>query len=363
MTTPSPLHQIENDIISAINGAHKASDLEKIRIEYFGKKSVLSTIAKQIGTLPLEERKQAGADLNTIKKKCEDYFQEKLSIIEEQETLKRLKKETLDVTLPVRSHKAGKIHPLSQVIDEVIAIFGDMGFIAEEGPEIEQDWYNFSALNIPPAHPAREMQDTFYVDAFDDHGQLKLLRTHTSPVQIRSIIKQGAPLRIIAPGRTYRSDSDITHTPMFHQVEGLVIEKNIHFGHLKGCLQDFMEAFFHIQNIPLRFRPSHFPFTEPSAEVDIACTRHHNELKIGAGDTWLEILGSGMVHPNVIANAGLNPDEWQGFAFGVGIERITMLKYGITDLRTFFDPNIEWLEHYGFKPWHQPSLIHQLVGS
>ena len=356
------LEDLENTIKKAIDACHHIDDIEKVRISMFGKKSELSQYSRSLGTLSPDERKEAGAKLNAIKSSLEVQLHEKQKILRDEALYAKIDREYQDVTLPARPYKTGKIHPISQVIDEVIAIFGSMGFHVEEGPEIEQDWYNFSALNIPEAHPAREMQDTFYVNAMDSDGKTKVLRTHTSPVQIRSIIKNGAPLRIIAPGRTYRSDSDMTHTPMFHQVEGLVIEKNIHFGHLKGCLTDFMSAFFELDHVPLRFRPSHFPFTEPSAEVDIACTRKDGNFKIGDGDEWLEILGSGMTHPKVIANAGLDPDQWQGFAFGVGIERIAMLKYGIPDLRTFFDSNIDWLDYHGVKPWHHPSLLSSLVG-
>ena len=245
-----------------------------------------------------------------------------------------------------------------------MAILGEMNFVMATGPEIETDFYNFTALNIPESHPARQMQDTFYVDKNDDQGRPLVLRTHTSPVQIRAGEKLGAPIRVMAPGRVYRADSDMTHTPMFHQIEGLVIDKNIHFGHLKGCLFEFCRLFFEINDWSeslLRFRPSYFPFTEPSAEVDIAAHRKDGKLTIGTGDSWLEILGSGMVHQNVIKNMGLDPTEWQGFAFGLGVERLAMLKYGIPDLRTFFDSDIRWLEHYGFSPYLQPSLLTSLV--
>ena len=263
------------------------------------------------------------------------------------------------MTLPVKAENDGRIHPISQTIDELIAIFGEMGFTVAEGPHIEEDFYNFTALNIPPEHPARQEQDTFYLMGAEGTRPeaRKVLRTHTSPVQIRTMQAQKPPIRIIVPGRTFRSDHDATHSPMFHQVEGLVIDKHVHMGHLKGCLIEFCRAFFDIDDLPVRFRPSYFPFTEPSAEVDIGCSREGGGLKIGGGADWLEILGSGMVHPKVLANCGLDPAEYQGFAFGMGIERIAMLKYGIPDLRTFYDSDLRWLRHYGFAALDQPSLI------
>ncbi|MDH3703998.1 MAG: phenylalanine--tRNA ligase subunit alpha, partial [Alphaproteobacteria bacterium] len=267
--------------------------------------------------------------------------------------------EMLDVTLPVRPERQGLLHPISQTVDEVIAILGEMGFTVAEGPDIEDDFHNFTALNIPPEHPARQMHDTFYLPEKPD-GSRMVLRTHTSPVQIRTMENTEPPIRVIAPGRTYRCDSDITHTPMFHQVEGLVIDKSVHFGHLKGCLMDFCSAYFEVPDLPLRFRPSFFPFTEPSAEVDIGCSRDGGTLKIGAGDDWLEILGCGMVHPNVLNACGIDSAEYQGFAFGMGIERLAMLKYGIPDLRTFFESDLRWLRHYGFLSLETPSLLRGL---
>jgi phenylalanyl-tRNA synthetase alpha chain len=250
----------------------------------------------------------------------------------------------------------GRIHPVSQVMDEITAIFADMGFAVAEGPDIEDDWHNFEALNLPPEHPARQMQDTFYLEAEKD-GQPLLLRTHTSPVQIRTMLAGRPPFRVIAPGRVYRRDYDMTHTPMFHQVEGLLIDRDVHLGHLKGCLTDFVRAFFERDDVPVRFRPSYFPFTEPSAEMDIGCRRGKDELVVGEGDDWLEILGSGMVHPKVLRHVGLDPDEWQGFAFGMGIDRVAMLKYGIPDLRTFFEADLRWLRHYGFVPLDVPTTF------
>ena len=266
----------------------------------------------------------------------------------------RLAAERIDVTLPPRERPEGRIHPVSQVTDEIVAIFADMGFAVAEGPDIEDDWHNFEALNIPPEHPARQMHDTFYLEALQDGAPL-LLRTHTSPVQIRTMLAGKPPFRIIAPGRTYRRDSDMTHTPMFHQVEGLVIDRETHMGHLKGCLIDFVGAFFERDQVPVRFRPSYFPFTEPSAEMDVGCRRSRDELVIGEGSDWLEILGCGMVHPRVLQAVGLDPDEWQGFAFGMGIDRVAMLKYGIPDLRTFFEADLRWIRHYGFLPLDVPS--------
>jgi len=271
----------------------------------------------------------------------------------------RLMDERVDVTLPVRPQSSGRIHPISQTIDEVVAIFGEMGFVVAEGPDIEEDWYNFTSLNIPPEHPARQEQDTFYLPERPD-GSRMLLRTHTSPVQIRHMQTTKPPIRIIVPGRTFRADYDATHTPMFHQVEGLVIDESTHMGHLKGTLIEFCRAFFQVDDLPVRFRPSYFPFTEPSAEVDIGCSRKGGELKIGAGDDWLEILGCGMVHPKVLENCGIDSTRYQGYAFGMGIERIAMLKYGIPDLRTFFESDLRWLRHYGFVPLEAPSLVRGL---
>jgi phenylalanyl-tRNA synthetase alpha chain len=263
--------------------------------------------------------------------------------------------------LPSRPHSDARLHPLSRTIEEVVAIFAEMGFTVAEGPDIESDYYNFTALNIPEEHPARQEHDTFYLPP-DDEGKRKVLRTHTSPVQIRTMEASEPPIRIIVPGRTYRSDHDATHSPMFHQCEGLVIGDGIHMGHLKGCLIDFCRAFFGVDDLPVRFRPSYFPFTEPSAEVDIGCTRDGGGLKIGAGDDWLEILGSGMVNPRVLENCGYDPNKYQGFAFGMGIERIAMLKYGIPDLRTFYDSDLRWMRHYGFLPFDAPSIHAGLVG-
>jgi len=287
----------------------------------------------------------------SLKQVSRDQQKKKLVDFDQSEINKKLKNEKIDITLPGRTYFAGKIHPVSQVIDEVTSIFAEIGFSVEEGPDVENEYYNFSALNTPENHPARDMQDTFYLDYSKD----LLLRTHTSPVQIRTMLKSKPPFKIIAPGRTYRCDSDQTHSPMFHQLEGLHIDKNINMGHLKGCLYYFVKKFFEVEKVKIRFRPSHFPFTEPSAEVDIGYKIQDGQIKIGEGDKWLEILGCGMVHPNVLKNVKVNPKQYQGYAFGVGIDRLAMLKYGINDLRAFFESDIRWLEFYGFDPLDVPT--------
>ena len=297
----------------------------------------------------------AGAALNKVKEAVAAAIEARKAGLHDAELEVRLATECFDVTLPARHQPQGRLHPFSQVMDEIAAIFADMGFSVVEGPDIEDDFHNFTALNIPPEHPARQMHDTFYLPEAAD-GTRKVLRTHTSPVQIRTMQAGPPPYRIIAPGRTYRCDSDITHTPMFHQIEGLLVDRVPHMGHLKGCLIDFARTFFEAGDVPVRFRPSFFPFTEPSAEMDVACSREGGELKIGEGGDWLEILGCGMVHPNVLENVGVNATEFQGFAFGLGIERVAMLKYGIPDLRTFFDSDLRWLRHYGFSAFDVPSL-------
>ncbi|MBY0432393.1 MAG: phenylalanine--tRNA ligase subunit alpha, partial [Rhodospirillales bacterium] len=302
-----------------------------------------------------EERKQAGQRLNTIKDSVAAAIEARKAALEEAALDQRLARERIDVTLPPRPETIGRVHPISQTMDEVTAIFGAMGFEVAEGPDIEDDFHNFTALNFPSGHPARLMHDTFFLPERGD-GERFLLRTHTSPVQVRTMRNRKPPIRIIAPGRTYRCDSDMTHTPMFHQVEGLVIDTTATMAQLKGCLTEFIRQYFEIDDVPVRFRPSFFPFTEPSAEMDIGCSRAGGELKIGAGADWLEILGCGMVHPNVLRHCGIDPAEYQGFAFGMGIERIAMLKYGIPDLRTFFESDLRWLKHYGFLPLDVPTL-------
>jgi phenylalanyl-tRNA synthetase alpha chain len=349
------LSLLSSDARARAAAAADAAALDALRIELLGRKGRITDLMKTLGTIPAEQRKARGAALNTLKDELAAMLDARASELTAVELDHRLVRERIDVTLPPRPLAEGRIHPISQTIDELVAIFGEMGFSVAEGPDIESDWYNFTALNIPPEHPSRQMMDTFYLRSAGD-GAPKVLRTHTSPVQIRTMMSVKPPIRVICPGRTYRSDHDATHSPNFHQVEGLVIEKSIHMGHLKGCLTDFARAYFDIADLPLRFRPSHFPFTEPSAEVDIGCSRKGGELKLGNHGDWLEILGCGMVHPRVIANCGLNPEEWQGFAFGMGIERITMLKYGIPDLRTFYEADLRWLRHYGFLPIDMPSM-------
>ena len=312
---------------------------------------------KQLGSLEPDKRREAGKILNSLQKNIIEAIDNKKSSLEETYLNEKLKNEYLDITLPTRPENVGRIHPLSKTMDEVISIFAQMGFTVAEGPDIESDFYNFTALNIPQEHPARQEHDTFYFNE-DENGERKVLRTHTSPVQIRTMEKLKPPLRVIVPGRTYRSDHDATHSPMFHQCEGLVIGDKLNMSHLKGCLIDFCRIFFGVDDLPVRFRPSYFPFTEPSAEVDIGCSRKSGELIIGEGDEWLEILGSGMVNPRVLQNCGLDPNEHQGFAFGMGLERVAMLKYGIPDLRPFFDSDLRWMKHYGFFPFEQTS-IHQ----
>ncbi|MFZ5836575.1 MAG: phenylalanine--tRNA ligase subunit alpha [Pseudomonadota bacterium] len=343
------------EMLLAVNNAADISALEAVRIALLGKKGALTEMMKSLGAMSLEERKIQGPVLNGARDQLTAAITARAQALHVAGRDARLALERIDVTLPPRPEMRGAIHPVSQVIDEVIAIFGDMGFSVAEGPDIESDFYNFTALNIPPEHPARQMHDTFYFNE-KPGGERLLLRTHTSPVQIRSMEKSGPPLRIIAPGRTYRCDSDMTHTPMFHQIEGLVIDESTHMGHLKGCLIEFCKAFFEVDNVRMRFRPSHFPFTEPSAEVDIGCKRSGGELRIGEGEDWLEILGCGMVHPKVLRHGGIDPEKYQGFAFGMGIDRLAMLKYGIPDLRDFFEADLRWLRHYGFAALDIPSL-------
>ncbi|GGE58963.1 phenylalanine--tRNA ligase subunit alpha [Actibacterium pelagium] len=343
--------------LDAIANAADEAALEDLRLQAVGKKGEVSLKMRELGKMTPEERQVAGPALNALKDEINSALSAKKSALADAALDERLRGEWLDVTLPSRPTRQGSIHPISQVTDEVTAIFADMGFSVAEGPQVESDWYNFDALNIPGHHPARAEMDTFYMHrAEGDDRPPHVLRTHTSPVQIRSMEKAGAPLRVICPGRVYRADYDQTHTPMFHQVEGLAIDKDISMANLKWVLEEFVRAFFEVDHVELRFRASHFPFTEPSAEVDIRCSWEGGTLKVGEGDDWLEILGSGMVHPKVLAAGGIDPDQWQGFAFGVGIDRITMLKYGIPDLRAFFDSDLRWLRHYGFASLDQPNL-------
>jgi phenylalanyl-tRNA synthetase alpha chain len=343
-------------ITQMIADAADLDELEQVRISALGKKGAITDLMKGLGGLNPDERKVAGQKLNILKNIILKLLDKRKFEFENAGLNARLADERVDITLPTRPEEMGTIHPISQTTDELISIFGEMGFIVAEGPSIEEDWYNFTALNIPIDHPARQEHDTFYINAEKD-GQRMVLRTHTSPVQIRTMQTQAPPIRIIVPGRTYRCDHDATHSPMFHQLEGLVIDKKTHMGHLKGCLIEACRAFFGVEELPVRFRPSYFPFTEPSAEVDIGCSFAEGTLKIGEGDDWLEILGSGMVNPNVLENCGINSTKYQGFAFGMGIERMAMLKYGIPDLRTFYDSDIRWLKHYGFQPLDIPSLV------
>lgn len=330
--------------------------LDVVKSNFIGKNGKISLLLKGLANLPVEEKKNVGQQINLLKDQAVAKIEKRRADLEATELNRRLTTETLDLTLPARPETEGRIHPITQTVDEIIAIFGEMGFSVAEGPDIEDDFHNFTALNIPADHPARQMQDTFYLPQKPDGSQM-VLRTHTSPVQIRTMLKGDLPIRVICPGRTYRVDSDMTHSPMFHQVEGLVIDTETNMGHLKGCLQDFVRAYFGIENLPVRFRPSYFPFTEPSAEVDIGCDRSGGELKLGAGKDWLEILGSGMVHPKVLENCGIDSTKYQGFAFGMGIERIAMLKYGIPDLRTFYESDLRWLRHYGFVPLDIPTMV------
>ena len=336
------------DIKKKINNCKTLKELEVIRLEYLGKKGLLPSEMKLLGKLPIDQKKIKGQELNKLKTFIEVSINDHKTLIENTELERKLKDESIDVTLPPREEVTGKIHPISQTIFSIIEIFGNLNYSVEAGPDIESDFNNFSALNIPPHHPAREMQDTFYVN--NNNGDDNVLRTHTSPVQVRTMLKSKPPIKIIVPGRTYRSDSDSTHTPMFHQVEGLVVNKDATMADLKSTLILFLKEFFEIDNLKYRFRPSYFPFTEPSAEMDVAYTKKNNVLKIGEGDDWLEILGCGMVNPKVLENCNIDSSVYQGFAFGMGIERLSMLKYGITDMRGLFDLNIKWLDHYGFSP-------------
>ncbi|MDA9734770.1 phenylalanine--tRNA ligase subunit alpha [SAR116 cluster bacterium] len=349
--------KLKNEVLIKIKEANSLDDIENLRVQVLGKKGSITSLMKQLGSLEPDKRREAGQILNSLQKNIIESIDDKKSSLEETYLNEKLKNEALDITLPTRPENIGRIHPLSKTMDEVISIFAQMGFTVAEGPDIESDFYNFTALNIPQEHPARQEHDTFYFNE-DENGMRKVLRTHTSPVQIRTMEKLKPPLRVIVPGRTYRSDHDATHSPMFHQCEGLVIGDNLNMSHLKGCLIDFCRIFFGVDDLPVRFRPSYFPFTEPSAEVDIGCSRKSGELIIGEGDEWLEILGSGMVNPRVLQNCGLDPNEHQGFAFGMGLERVAMLKYGIPDLRPFFDSDLRWMKHYGFFPFEQTS-IHQ----
>ena len=352
----SDLEQLKADWLGRIAGAGDLAALEAERVAALGKQGAVTGLLKTLGGMSPEERQSAGPRIHALREAVTEALAVRKGGLEGAALEQRLATERLDMTLPVSPTAEGSVHPVSQVMDELAEIFADLGFSVATGPEIEDDWHNFTALNFPPNHPAKAMHDTFYLEQKDKDGQPLLLRTHTSPVQIRTMQSEPAPIYVIAPGRTYRSDSDATHTPMFHQIEGLVIDKGITLGHLKWTLETFLKAFFERDDIVLRLRPSYFPFTEPSAEVDVGFHYEKGRRVLGGTDHWMELLGSGMVHPRVIANCGLDPEEWQGFAFGCGVDRLAMLKYGMDDLRAFFDGDLRWLKHYGFRALDVPTL-------
>jgi phenylalanyl-tRNA synthetase alpha chain len=360
----SGLAAVEAAVMAGIDQAFDEQALEAVRVAALGKKGSVSEMLKTLGAMSPEERQVMGPAINGLKNRVAEALALRKAELREAAIAVRLAQEKVDVTLPVRQSpvERGRIHPISQVIDEITAIFGDLGFTVAEGPDIETDYYNFTALNFPEGHPAREMHDTFFFPPGPD-GERKLLRTHTSPVQIRTMEAQRPPIRIVIPGKTYRQDSDATHSPMFHQVEGLVVDRSANVANMKWVLEEFCKAFFEVPAVKMRFRPSYFPFTEPSLEVDIQCDRSRpGEVRFGEGSDWMEILGCGMVHPNVLKFGGLDPDEYQGFAWGMGIDRIAMLKYGMPDLRAFFDADVRWLQHYGFRPLDLPTLFGGLSG-
>ncbi len=366
--TEAGLKALEDELTGAIAEAASEAALEELRVKSLGKKGSVSVLAKSLGGMTPDERKVMGPAINGLKSRIGDQISAKKEALADAELDRRLEEERVDVTLPVRPEHQGAIHPVTQTMEEAINIFADMGFTVEEGPDIEDDFYNFTALNFPPNHPAREMHDTFFFDEKEgmegkpvgtspSNAGRKLLRTHTSPVQVRYMLDNKPPIRIIVPGRTYRCDSDQTHTPMFHQIEGLVIDKTTHMGHLKGCLEEFIKAFFEVEDLDYQFRPHFFPFTEPSAEMDIGYEKMEDgSIKMGKGENYMEILGCGMVHPNVLKNCGIDPEEYQGFAFGMGVDRLAGLKYGIPDLRPYWEGDTRWLDHYGFRPLDLPTL-------
>jgi phenylalanyl-tRNA synthetase alpha chain len=361
------LANLESDLLARVSAAPDTAALESVRVEALGKSGAVSTLLKSLGSMSPDERRTEGPRLNGLRDRVAAGIAERKAVLEAAELDARLAAGRLDLSLPAPPRRKGVVHPIMQVMDEMIAIFAELGFSLAEGPDIEDDFHNFTALNFPPKHPAREMHDTFFLQPGPD-GEQKLLRTHTSPIQIRVMRKGNAslgapqfepyrapPIRIVGPGRVYRCDSDATHTPMFHQMEGLVIDRNIHMGHLKWTLDQFIARFFEIEEVVTRFRPHHFPFTEPSAEMDVQCDRSAGQIRIGEGDDWLEILGGGMVHPNILRNCALDPDEWQGFAFGLGVDRLAALKYGMPDLRDMFASDTRWLAHYGFSAFAAPN--------
>jgi phenylalanyl-tRNA synthetase alpha chain len=348
------LDTLEAELSAAVAAAGDLQALDAVRVSALGKTGSISNLLKSLGGMTPDERKAQGPAINGLRDRVSGLIAEHRATLEAAALDAQLAAERVDLTLPAPARRKGSVHPTMQVFDELVAIFADMGFAVAEGPDIEDDFHNFTALNFPPKHPAREMHDTFFFNPGED-GERMLLRTHTSPVQVRTMVSQKPPIRIVAPGRTYRKDSDQTHTPMFHQIEGLVIDRDIHMGHLKWTLQTLVARFFETDAVTARFRPHHFPFTEPSAEMDIQCDRSGGELRIGQGTDWLEILGCGMVHPNVLTACGIDPDEYQGFAFGLGVDRLAMLKYGVPDLRDMFAADTRWLAHYGFSPFAAPN--------
>ena len=357
------LSALQQQTLASIAEARDEAALETVRLAALGKKGAISALLATLGKMSPDERKTSGAAINALKDEVAEALGARRAVLKAAALQAQLEREALDMTLPIRRAgiETGRIHPISQVFDEITAIFADMGFSIAEGPDIESDDYNFTKLNFPPGHPAREMHDTFFF-APNANGERKLLRTHTSPVQVRTMVAQNPPIRVVCPGRTYRCDADQTHTPMFHQVEGLVIDKSATLANLKWVLEEFCKAFFEVPKVNMRFRPSFFPFTSPSMEVDIQCRRSGGEIRFGEGEDWLEILGCGMVHANVLRNCGIDPDVHQGFAWGLGIDRVAMLKYGLPDLRDFFDADLRWIDHYGFKPLEVPTLAGGLSG-
>lgn len=349
------ISELKVETEAALASADDLREWDAVRVGVLGRNGKLTGLLRDLGKTPPEQRRERGAALNRLKEELTQAVEARKRALERAALDARLASERLDPTLPPRPREMGLIHPVSRTMEEIAAIFGAMGCTIAEGPDVETDWHNFTALNIPAHHPARADHDTFYLPARDDQPP-PVLRTQTSPVQVRTMLTQPPPIRVIVIGRTYRADHDATHSPMFHQCEGLIIDRDLTLGHLKGCLIDFLRSFFGIADLPVRFRSSYFPFTEPSMEVDIGWNRRTGEL--GAHGDWLEILGSGMVHPRVLANSGIDPREWQGFAWGMGVERVTMLKHGMTDLRPFFDSDLRWLRHYGFSPL-APTMLHE----
>ena len=348
------LESLEAGLARAIDAAADVQALEAVRVSALGKQGSISALLKSLGSMSPEARREQGPRINAVRDAITARIAGRRAALEAVALQAEFAAGRLDLSLPAPPTRQGRVHPTMQVMDELIAVFAELGFSVAEGPDIEDDWHNFTALNFPPRHPAREMHDTFFFRP-DANGERKLLRTHTSTVQVRTMQSGPPPIRIVAPGRVFRCDSDQTHTPMFHQIEGLVVDRDIHMGHLKWTLETFVARFFETDEVTTRFRPHHFPFTEPSAEMDVRCDRSGGEVRIGQGDDWLEILGCGMVHPNVLRQCGIDADEFQGFAFGLGVDRMAMLKYGMADLRDMFASDVRWLAHYGFSPFQSPS--------